>query len=162
MKPAGRKKQRFRQMGRQPSKIVAAQLVAHGEKNFSDVARLQKMDFQRFRAEPGGEAVYKGAFFIEDFVEERNSCFHLQVVGSGAVGGQIVVIRNGLFAGERAQVESFGRAPCHQFEPGAVHAVRAPWGGGQGRPVFPVQPPGRRDPRRWRGLFLFRHRLPAF
>ena len=62
-------------MGCQPSKIVAAQLGAHGKKHFSDVARFQKMDFQRFRAEPGGEAIGKRAFFVENFIEECDACF---------------------------------------------------------------------------------------
>ena len=72
-------------MGRQPSKIVAAQFVAHGKEDFSDFARLQKMDFQSFRAEPGGETICEGALFIGDFVKERDSGIHLHVLGSGAV-----------------------------------------------------------------------------
>ena len=68
MEPAGRKKERFSQMGGQPSKIVGAQLVAHVKEDFSDVACFQKVDFQGFRAESGGKAIDKRALFVEDFI----------------------------------------------------------------------------------------------
>jgi len=56
MEPAGRKKERFRQMRGQPPKVIRPQLPQCQE-HLGQIRRFEKVDFLRVRTEKGCEAI---------------------------------------------------------------------------------------------------------
>jgi hypothetical protein len=105
MEPARRKKERFRQMRGQPPEIVRAQFPQR-QQHLRQIRRFEEFDFLRIRTEPGREAVHKWTWFIQHFIEERDTRLHLKMVGRGAVARQVFVITAGLFPRERPEVEA--------------------------------------------------------
>jgi hypothetical protein len=116
MEPAGRKKDRFRQMRGQPPEIVRAQLPQRQE-HLRQIRRFEEFDFLRIGTEPGGEAIHKRTGFIQHFIKERDARLHLEVVGGGAVARQVLVVTAGRFPREGAEIETGSRGPSHQLEP---------------------------------------------